>query len=465
MRRLLIEHGFGETRLALVEGERLAEFRLARGEDRFRPGSLHRGRVIAVEPGLAGAFVEIGAEKPGLLPLRDAGKVRPSEGDALLVQVTRAPVEDKGVRLSARPVLAGRGLALRPGRSGIAFAPSLADPQERERIRGALGSVLPGEAGLSVDRSAADLPAEVLRAEARRLVSDWSAIGERTRATPAPGLVSEGPDAVERALFDWAAPGMEILCNDRGLAASVGSRMAEALADLALVPRIEATPALLEAGGIEEQLDEALRPEAPIPGGGHLVIESGRTLTAIDVNSGSGDRRPREVNLAAAAEIAHQVRLRAIGGLVVIDFIDLRTPSARGPVLQRLAEALAGDPAGCELAGATRLGLVELTRRRTGPSLADLLTEPCGPGGSGRVARLEAIGGAILRRIASEARAAPGRRFTLVCAPGFAAALTGPLAPGRVELERRLGRALEIVADPSLPRGECHIRADTAGGG
>jgi ribonuclease G len=94
MRRLLIEHGFGETRLALVEGERLAEFRMARGEDRFRPGSLHLGRIVSVDAGLAAAFVELGAEKPGLLPLRDAGKTPPSAGDQLLVQVTRAPVEE-----------------------------------------------------------------------------------------------------------------------------------------------------------------------------------------------------------------------------------------------------------------------------------------------------------------------------------------------------------------------------------
>ena len=119
MRRFLIEHGLGQTRLALIEGERLVEFRLAEGEDRHRPGSLHLGRVISVDPGLAAAFVEIGADRPGLLPLRDARRTPPSTGDAILVQVTRASLEDKGVRLSARPVLAGRGIALRPGRSGI----------------------------------------------------------------------------------------------------------------------------------------------------------------------------------------------------------------------------------------------------------------------------------------------------------------------------------------------------------
>jgi ribonuclease G len=206
-------------------------------------------------------------------------------------------------------------------------------------------------------------------------------------------------------------------------------------------------------------------PEAPIPGGGFLVIEQGRTLTAIDVNSGAGDRRPREVNFAAAAEVAHQLRLRAIGGLVVIDFIDLRTHSARAPVLERLAAALADDPAGCELAGATRLGLVELTRRRTGPSLAELLTEGCGLAGSGRVPRLETIGAALLRKIAAEARAAPGSRFVLTCAPELAAAFAGALAEGRAELERRLGRPLELRTDPSLAREGAHIRAEPAGGG
>jgi ribonuclease G len=465
MRRLLIEHGFGETRLALLEGERLAEFRMARAEDRARPGSLHMGRVLSVDAGLAAAFVEIGAEKPGLLPLRDAGKSAPSEGDQILVQVTRAPLEEKGVRLSARPVLAGRGMALRPGRAGVAFSPGLADPEERERIRGLLRSELPAELGVSVERAAAGSAPEVLRAELRSLVRLWTEIAQGAASQRAPALLFEGSAAVERALLDWGAPHLEILCNDRAVAASAARFLAERLPDLALSPRIEPAPALLEAEGIEEQLEAALRTEAPIPGGGFLVIEPGRTLTAIDVNSGGGERRPREVNLAAADEIARQLRLRAIGGLVVIDFIDLRTPSARGPVLERLAAALSHDPAGCELAGATRLGLVELTRRRTGPSLAELLTEPCGAEGSGRVRRIEAVGGALLRKIAAEARAAPGRRFALTCAPEIAAGFEGPLAEGRAELERRLGRSVELRADPSLAREEAHIRAEPAGGG
>jgi ribonuclease G len=465
MRRLLIEHGFGETRLALAEGERLIEFRMARGEDRFRPGSLHLGRVLSVDAGLAAAFVELGSDKPGLLPLRDAGKTPPSAGDPVLVQVTRAPVEEKGVRLSARPALAGRGMILRPGRGGVAFAANLTDPEERERIRDALRPELAAELGLAVDRAAAGLSPERLRAELRSLSRHWAEIAERAASQRAPALLAEGPNAVERSLLDWAEPGMEVLCNERAVAAAAAEFLTRRMPDLALTPRLEPGPALFEGEGMEDQLEAALLPEAPIPGGGYLLIEPGRTLTAIDVNSGGADRRPREVNLAAAEEIARHLRLRAIGGLVVIDFIDLRTPSARAPVLERLAEALSQDPAGCELAGATRLGLVELTRRRTGPSLAERLTEACGIAGSGRVRRVEAIGGGQLRKLAAEARATPGRRWVLTCAPELARAFDGPLAEGRAELERRLGRPLEIRADPSLPREGAHIRAESAGGG
>ncbi len=461
MWRLVIEHGFGETRLALVERNRLVEFRLSREEGRYRPGSLHLGRVLSVDAGLAAAFIEIDAEKPGLLPLRDAGKKQPTAGDAILVQVTRPPVEDKGVRLSARPALAGRGMAFRPGRGGIAFAAGLDDPQERERIRAALRPVLPAETGVAVTRGALGLAPETLRTEAERLIGHWRRLAARAGAERAPAVLDEGPRAIERALLDWASPGLEVVCNDRAVAAAVAAYLTERLPDVEAVPRLEPVPALLEAEGIEEQLEAALLPEAPIPGGGFLVIESGRTLTAVDVNTGGGDaKRPREVNFAATEEIAHQLRLRAIGGLVVIDFIDLRAPSARAPVLERLEAALAGDPAGCELAGATRLGLVELTRRRAGPSLAELLTEPCGRGGGGRVRRAEVIGTELLRRIATEARAAPGRRMVLACAPEIAAALAGVLAAARAELEARLGRPLDIVADPSLPREDAHIRAE-----
>jgi Rne/Rng family ribonuclease len=460
MRQILIERGFGETRLALVEGDRLTEFRLSRGEERHRPGSIHLGRVISIDPSLDAAFVEIGDERPGLLPLRDAGKNAPSAGDAMLVQVTRAGIEDKGVRLSARLSISGRAMALRPGRGGIAFAPNLADPEERERVRSVLKQVLSSEAGVAVERGAAGLQAEILRGEAERLITEWREISTRAQSGRAPVTLHAGRDAVERALLDWASSPIEILCNDRALVASVAMLLIKRLPDVAATPRVDPRPGLFEAEGVEEQLEAALAPEAPIGGGGFLLIEPGRTLTAIDVNSGADDRRPRDINLAAAEEIAHQLRLRAIGGLVVIDFIDLRTPSARGPALERLSEALAPDPAGCELAGATRLGLVELTRRRTGPSLAELLTEPCGYGGSGRVRRVETIGSQLLRRVATEARTAPGRRFTLHCAPELASAFRSVLAGGLAELEARLGRPLAIVADPSMKREDAHITVD-----
>src|SRR5262245_12790503 len=296
MRQIVIEHGFGETRLALIERDRLVEFRISRGEDRYRPESLHLGRVISVDPSLEAAFVEIGAEKPGLLPLRDAGKKRPSAGDAVLVQVTRAAVEDKGVRLSARPTRSGRGIALRPGRSGIAFAPSLADPQARQRIRSTLEPVLSAAAGFAVERGAAGLPADILRAEAERLVREWQALAARADSQRPPVTLSMGHDAVERALLEWASPTIEILCNDGGVAASVSGLISGRLSDVTATPRVDPRPDLFEAEGVEEQLEAALSPEAPIEGGGYLVIESGRTLTAIDVNSGADGRRPRDVN-------------------------------------------------------------------------------------------------------------------------------------------------------------------------
>ena len=462
MRRILIETGFGQTRLALVEGERLIEFRLERGAGVHRPGSLHLGRVMAVDGGLAAAFVEIGAAQPGLLPLRDAGKSPPSQGDAVLVQVTRAPVEDKGVRLSARPALPGRGLALRPGRSGIAFAAGLSDPEQRERIAAVLRPLLPLGCGFSVERAAAGRAEDSLAVEAGALAELWAQLEAAAARRRAPALLWPGLDAEERALLDWGDRDAAILCNDRAVAARAAAFAAERIPELESAPEIRPHPALLEAEGIEEELEAALLPEAPIPGGGFLVIEPGRTLTAIDVNSGgeAAGRRPREVNLAAAAEIARQLRLRAIGGLVVIDYIDLRAPSARGPVLERLAAALAEDPAGCELAGGTRLGLVELTRRRTGPSLAELLTEPCGTGGSGRLPRLETVGHALLRRLAAEALARPGRQLRIRLSPWLAEGLEGPLGPSRGELERRLGRPLVLEPDPFLGRGDAHIQSD-----
>jgi ribonuclease G len=458
-RRLIIETGFGETRAALTEDGRLVELRVGRTGDPAPSGSLHLGRVLSVDPALDAAFVDLGLGRPGLLPLRDAGKASPSDGETVLVQVTRAATEEKGPRLSARLALPGRGLTLRPGRPGLAFASTLADPEDRERIAGLLKPVSPREDGVLVDGGAAALAPPVLKAEFERLTGLWNRVkGQAGRLDP-PSVLWAGEETGARALLDWAAGGLaEIVVSDRAAGVALSTLASERLGDAVPDVTVATTPGLFEAEGIEEAIEAALVPEVPLEGGGYLLIEQGRTLTAIDVNSGGGEsgrpRRPREANAVA---IARELRLRAIGGLVVIDFIDLKAPSARGPVIDALKAALAVDPVGAEVAGVTRLGLVELTRRRTGPSLMELLTEPAGIGGGGRVRRLDWVARELLRRAQREARANPGRSIGVTASPAIAGLLDGALKRARDELERRLGRPLDLVADPSQPRDGYHM--------
>ncbi|MGE0653723.1 MAG: ribonuclease E/G, partial [Alphaproteobacteria bacterium] len=254
----------------------------------------------------------------------------------------------------------------------------------------------PGE-GFVIRHAAVAAAPEALAAEADRLRRAWHDIAERRAALKPPACLHRD-DAAVAMLRDAGAPVEEIVADMRGPADALRQRLDAALPELA--SRVVHRPArdwLPSPDEIEEQVADALEAEAPLPSGGSLVIEPGRTLTAIDVNSGAaagdgggrraGERRLLEANIEAAAEIARQLRLRNIGGIVVVDFINLRDSPARGRVVEALKAALAADPAPCWVGDMSRLGLVEMTRRRRGHSLAEMLTGECPTcGGSGRVA-------------------------------------------------------------------------------
>ena len=349
-----------------------------------------------MDKGIGAAFVEIGLERPGLLPLAELDG-RAEEGAAVLTQVVRDAREGKGVRLTGRPVLAGMHLVFDPHHPGISVSRRIADravaAQLVDRVRAAAA---PGE-GFVVRLAAIAATPEVLAQEADRLRQAWHALVERGAGLKPPAMLRRD-DAVVALLRDVGTAVDEIVVDMRGPADAIRQRLDDALPELA--PRVVVRPArdwLPSPDEIDEQVEAALEPEVALPSGGSLLIEPGRTLTAIDVNSGApagdgggrraGERRLLDANLEAAGEIARQLRLRNIGGIVVVDFIDLKNGPARGRVVEALRTALAGDPVPCWVGEMSRLGLVEMTRRRRGASLAETRTAACPAcGGSGRVA-------------------------------------------------------------------------------
>ena len=212
--------------------------------------------------------------------------------------------------------------------------------------------------------------------------------------------------------------------------------------------------ALFEARGLEETVEQLLGPRAELPGGGVLLIEPGQTLTAIDVNAGRHDGRggqaaqAREVNLAAVPVIARQLRLRALSGLIVVDFLAMKGPEDRKAIAVALRKAVADDPEPCQVFGISPSGLLEMTRRRGRVPLHELLCQPCGLAGSGREKTPETLAYEALRHTAAEALGKVVTTITLRVAPATAVALEGPQAAARSAVERRLGRAIEIAGDP-----------------
>lgn len=386
----------GGRRLALVRNRTLVEYRVEDPETSSRIGEIHLGRVLRVDKGIDAAFVEIGLDRPALLPLAEH-KGRLAEGDAVVVQVTRDARDGKGARLTGRPVLPGLYLVLDPSRPTMTVSSRIADPAAADRIRVRLAALHGPAEGFIIRQAVVGADPESIVAEAERLRAAWREIMAACAGRRPPVLLHRDADPVVSFLRDAGGRVDEIVADSRGVAEALQRRLAAALPDLA--GRVVFRPARdwrPSADEIEEQVEAALDPEVALPGGGFLLFEPGRTLTAVDVNSGTaaldgagrrgGERLILEANLAAVPEIARQLRLRNLGGIVVIDFIDMKAVPARRRVVEAMRAALADDPAPTQVGTMSRFGLVELTRRRRGASLAEMLSRPCPTcGGSGRV--------------------------------------------------------------------------------
>jgi ribonuclease E len=390
--RLFVAGGPGARLILACDADGLTE--ALRDEPSWRSpvGAIHLGRVTGIDRRLGAAFVDLGAAGTGFLPLKP-GATAPEEGRALLVQVRREPREGKGPRLSAGPALAGALLELRPGGSGIEA------PGDTAPLRAAVAALAqPGE-GWTLRPAAAGAGAEALGEEAARLRARSAAIAARAAAARPPALLEPADDPLiallrERPPEHWQA----VLLDHRATAEALQRRCAEEMpvlaARIAWQPRRDWQPGF-EA--LREQLLEALEPDVALPGGGWIRIETTTALTAIDVNSGAaagpaGAKAVQRLNEAAARAIARQLRLRNIGGLVAIDFIDMESRRARSAVVDALRRDLALDPAPIAVGPMSGFGLVELTRRRRGRSLAESFTEPCAAcAGSGRVTRRDPL--------------------------------------------------------------------------
>ena len=380
--RLVCHETPGATLLASLSGGRLVEVAVATKERTDLTGALVLGRVERFMPELDAAFVDIGAARAGFLRRTDMvgfDAERPQAGLPILVQVTRDALEDKGARLTMNLGLVGRHLVFHPHGEGVQLSRRMLDDAARERLLAAVGNVGADEGGWVVRTAAAGAASESVVSEGQALLVRWDGLRTRALAQRPPAVLAAEPHPLLKAVRDRGGTLAEIAVDDRTLALQA-RRALDSFEDRAELRTVIGNGDVLDTHDVAGQIEAALRDHVVLPSGVEILFEPGRTLCAIDVDSGSaggrqgqGPRTPLDVNLDAAEEIARQLRLRNIGGIVVVDFIDMRAPGDRARVQALLAERVAEDPVPTQVVGLTRLGLMELTRARRGPTLAQAI--------------------------------------------------------------------------------------------
>lgn len=428
---LVIDRTVGECRTALLEDGEVVEINIDRAAHRSKIGDIFVGRIVAVEKALQAAFVTLPDGLPGYLSLHEASALLGegvdtlppierflNEGQWVIVEATRDTIGDKGPSLTSQVTLAGRLLAYRPFKEGITVSGRIGIESERERLRkiakAATAHIPVG--GFIARTLAADADERALKEEADTLYGEWQAVAAKAKEPSKPVCIYREMDPVERALRDWSRPEVErILVDGRALYAQARSYLKVHAPALAERLEVHAGPGLLfESIGVEAAIEEALNARVDLPRGGWFTVEHTEALTAIDVNSGDNMSEPdREhtalsTNLRAVGPIVRQLRLRDIGGMILIDFIHMERAEDRRKVLQAMKDALERDRTPGQLMGWSGLGLFELTRKRTRKPLDDFLAAPANPYGTRRIKNTQSLGYDILRRARVEAARTPG---------------------------------------------------------
>jgi ribonuclease G len=446
-------------------------------------GNLYKGRVNRVLPGMQAAFVDIGLARNAFLYVREAGGILddftdiflaedghelqpdPSnsdisdllrQGQEILVQVVKDPIGTKGARLTTHVSLPGRFLVYLPNVRHHGVSRRITDEVERNRLR-ELVQDFESPGGWIVRTAGEDQGPAELEADRDYLLQMWERIQGQAEPTRAPTLIHRELSTVLRAIRDLFTHAVsEVWIDDEESFEEVLEFLEQS--DPSLVPRVKLyrqTTDLMNAFGIDRELEKVLRPKVWLKSGGYLVINQTEALVTIDVNTGKyvGSQTLEDtvfaLNLEAAVEIVRQLRLRDLGGIIVIDFIDMEDLDHRQLVFDTLAEELAADPARTQLLPMSDIGLVQLTRKRTRPSLERTLSRECPYcHGSGRIKALPTVCLEIRRELLAAAAGDYGQQVSLVVHPAVSHYLQGPFRELMRELEETHGLQIILRENP-----------------
>jgi ribonuclease G len=510
-REILINANPRETRVAIIEDDQLSELLVDRPEARRMVGDIYFGRVDAVLPGIQAAFVDIGTEKSAFLhasdlvyeddeepeeddddddtddaadengggrrkgknqkeiPIQDVLK----RGKEIIVQVSKEPISTKGPRVTAQVSLAGRFLVYMPFASRVGISRKIGERAERARLREQMKGVLPENSGGVIVRTVGeDVTKETFQRDLDSLIGTWKKIKRKTHFVRAPSLIHRETSLARGLMRDVFSTKVEKLTVD---SKQVYNEIIEYLKGVApeLIERVhlyEDKIPLFDKANIEQELRDLFKRRCDLPSGGYLIIEPTEALVSVDVNSGryTGKKDPEKTilktNIEAARELARQIRLRDMGGIIVADFIDMETKGNRDRVLQELRTHLSRDRARTKAFQVSELGLIEMTRQRVRQSHLQSMTEACPTcHGTGRVFTAETVTRRIERSIRKAAL--EGKKDPLVVRvhPEVALYVLENEKDLIKKLEGSAAFSLELRDDPLMKPDEFKIIVRSAG--
>jgi ribonuclease G len=489
-----------ESRIAIIEDGLLAEFLIERKEEMGIAGNIYKGKVSRVLPGMQAAFVDIGMEKAAFLHASDFSSVpedvqligapgedveieapspkrvshrrlplekQLSRDEAILVQVAKDPLGTKGARVTSHISLPGRYMVFMPGTKHIGISRRIESEEERKRLKEIAGSLLTGDGGFILRTASEGRSKREIQRDLRFLTRLWRRLQKRAEGAVAPSLIHQDLDLIARSIRDFFTPDTEQLVIDsskdyRRVMDFVGQFMPRLKSKIVLYSGAES---LFERHGIEEKIERALDRRVWLRSGGYIIIERTEALTAIDVNTGRfvGKRNQDETivktNLEAAQEVVRQLRLRNVGGIIIIDFIDMEKESDRKKVYDALKDALKKDKARTNILKISELGLVEMTRQRTRESLENQLLSPCPHcDGRGRIKSSVTVAYDLLRAIKKQQTSLEnGKNIVVRLHPDVANFLYDEKNNSLENLEREINRRIIIKVSQELRHDQYEI--------
>jgi ribonuclease G len=508
-KEIIINSSPSETRVAMMENGLLAEIFIERKNDQGILGNIYKGRVLKVLPGMQAAFVDVGLPKAGFLYVADIqefseeyedfflpeGQPEPPdeegtgaaedlgvsghlrieemlrEGQEIIVQISKEPLGSKGARLTNRIALPGRHLVYMPGESHIGISRRIVDEEERIRLRSILEGMKPAQAGIIIRTMAEGASEEDFREDLDFLATLWRKIREKSEKCHAPHPIHSDLDILLKTLRDHFNSSIDRLLIDNvddyhRLGDFIQTFLPHLRNKLELYRQPEP---IFEAFDIEIELEKILERKVWLKSGGYITIDTTEALVTIDVNTGKYVGRGNfedtilKTNLEAAREIAYQLRLRNLGGIIIIDFIDMEREKNRERVFKALEEALANDKATSKILQISELGLVEMTRKRNRPPLEKTLCQPCPYCKSrGQIKSSETISNEIFRELVKVSGLTSARKLLVEAHPLVADNLTEESRHYVEALERDLGRSILIKANAALHHEEYAVNPQEA---